>query len=82
VVLQVPQFLMLPPVVAGTDLIATVPAHIAQAFVGVGTIAASPLPFKAPELVLHQGWHERTHADATGRWIRATVREALRSAAR
>jgi len=78
VVLQVPQFLLLPAVVAGTDLIATVPAHVAQAFAGPASIAASPLPFKAPELVLHQGWHARTHDDPLGRWIRATVRAALR----
>ncbi len=82
VVLTVPQFLLLPPVVAGTDLIATMPAHVAHASVAAGALVASPLPFKAPELVLHQGWHARTHDDPTGRWIRATVREALREAAR
>jgi DNA-binding transcriptional LysR family regulator len=80
VVLQVPQFLLLPPVVAATDLIATLPAHAAEAFGGPLRLAVSPLPIKAPELVLHQGWHERTHRDPTGRWIRATVLEALRPA--
>jgi len=78
VVLQVPQFLLLPPVVAATDLIATVPAHVARAYGATMPLIGSPLPFRAPELVLHQAWHERTHRDPVGRWIRATVLAALR----
>jgi DNA-binding transcriptional LysR family regulator len=79
VVVWVPHFLQLPAVVAGTDLIATMPAYVADAFGAVDALAVSPLPFKAPELVLHQCWHARTHQDPVGRWIRATVRDALRA---
>jgi DNA-binding transcriptional LysR family regulator len=80
IAVRLPQFLLLPAVVAESDLIATLPAHVADAFALRERLVASPLPVKAPELVLHQCWHARTHRDPAGRWIRAMVLEALRAA--
>lgn len=78
IAVRLPQFLLLPAVVAETDLIATLPAHVADSFALRERLGVSPLPVKAPELVLHQCWHARTNRDPTGRWVRAAVREALR----
>lgn len=78
IALWVPQFLLLPAVVAETDLLATVPAHVAESLADAYRLAVWPLPVKAPELVLHQGWHARLHRDPASRWLRAAIREALR----
>lgn len=75
VALSVPQFLLLPAVVAESDLVATVPEHVARAFAGPYRLAVWPLPVPMAELVLYQYWHQRYHADATNRWVRALVRE-------
>jgi len=77
VVLTVPQFVLLPSVVAETDLIATVPAHVAQAFAGAYRLAVWPLPLPMPELVLYQYWHQRYHTDATNKWVRTTIRQVF-----
>jgi DNA-binding transcriptional LysR family regulator len=78
VALRLPQFLLLPAVVAETDLLATVPAHVAESLAGAYRLAVWPLPAKVPELVLHQGWHARLHRDPSSSWIRAAIRQALR----
>lgn len=75
VALTVPQFLLLPAVVAETDLIATVPAHVARAFAGPYRLAVWPLPFPMAELVLSQYWHQRYHTDPHNRWVRGVIRK-------
>lgn len=74
IALSVPQFLLLPAVVAETDLIATVPAHVARTFAAPYRLAVWPLPLPVPELVLYQYWHQRYHADASSKWVRGVVR--------
>lgn len=75
VALSVPQFLLLPPVVAESDLIATVPAHVARAFAGPYRLAVWPLPVAVAELALYQYWHQRYHADAGNKWVRGLIRQ-------
>lgn len=75
VALSVPQFLLLPAVVAETDLVATVPAHVARTFAGPYRLAVWPLPLPMAELVLYQYWHRRYHADAGNKWVRGVVRQ-------
>lgn len=74
IVMSVPHFLLLPAVVAETDLVATVPAHVARAFAGPYRLAVWPLPLPTPELVLYQYWHHRFNADAGNRWVRGVIR--------
>ena len=75
VALSVPQFLLLPAVVAETDLVATVPASVARAFAGPYHLAVWPLPVQMPELVLYQYWHQRYNADTSNRWVRGLIRQ-------
>lgn len=75
VALSVPQFLLLPAIVAETDLVATVPAHVARAFAGPYRLAVWPLPLQTAELVLYQYWHRRYNADASNKWVRGVVRD-------
>ncbi len=74
IALSVPQFLLLPPVVAESDLVATVPEHVARAFAGPYQLAVWPLPVPMAELTLYQYWHRRNNADPTSRWVRRLLR--------
>ncbi len=51
-----------------TDLVATVPLSVAQAFSGV--VDAYELPFLAPTVELAMAWHRRTHRDEGSEWLR------------
>lgn len=82
IALSVPQFLLLPPVVAESDLVATVPEHVASAFAGPYQLAVWPLPLPMAELTLYQYWHRRNNADATNRWVRAVLRQVFTQDAR
>lgn len=75
VALTVPHFLLLPAIVAESDLIATVPSQVARAFAAAYRLAVWPLPFPMPELVLYQYWHQRSSTDAGVRWVRGLIRE-------
>ncbi len=75
VVLAVPHFLIVPHVIATTDLIVTLASRIATAFAGSHRLATLRPP---PELALtgfaiHLLWHERSHGDDAQRWFRDQI---------
>jgi len=73
--LRVPNLLMVPSVVAATDMIGVVPARIAeQGRRDLGLqVLVPPLRLERPEVRMF--WHERTHRDPLHAWMRALVRE-------
>jgi DNA-binding transcriptional LysR family regulator len=69
--LRVPNFLALPRIIASTDMIATVPEQLADAFRSIPIRSVRhPIPF--PPLPIKQFWHERYHDDPANRWLRQT----------
>ena len=73
IVLELSHFMSLLPIIASSDLIATVPrdlADVCQRFGGVRIVEA---PVKAPVIAVHQFWHRRFHKDAANTWLRAVV---------
>jgi DNA-binding transcriptional LysR family regulator len=69
--LRVPNFLALPRIIAATDMIATVPEQLADAFRSMPIRSVRhPIPF--PPLPIKQFWHERYHEDPANRWLRQT----------
>jgi len=50
VVLAVPQFNGLGNLLAGTDMVATVPNYVAAAFAGNGGLHAEPIPFQSNDV--------------------------------
>jgi DNA-binding transcriptional LysR family regulator len=58
---------------ANTDLVATVPEHVAQMLVRIASVKALPSPIKFPTFAIKQHWHQRYHADPANRWLRSTV---------
>jgi DNA-binding transcriptional LysR family regulator len=77
-VLSVSSFLVVPQIVAGSDLIALVPARIADGSNRALQILRPPVDVEGFSLSLI--WHERTHAHAAHRWIRDALAEWAKSA--
>lgn len=79
--LRVPHFLALPVIVSVTDMVATVPEPLAQAFIQAVNIKLLPHPIQFPKLAIKQFWHERYHLDPANRWLRQTVTALFQDAA-
>lgn len=68
-----PHFAALPFLVAETDLIATVPARMAQLFARQLQLQILPLPLELPPFRLTLLWHQRHHADPAHQWFRQYI---------
>lgn len=75
VTLLVSSLTLLPDVVAGSDLIAVVPEHMARAAARALPIQLLPLPFKVPSVDVSMVWHERLHHDPAHKWMRESLRD-------
>lgn len=75
VMFQIGNILVMLPVVAKTDLIATIPLGAAQRGAEQYRLRIMPLPFEVPELETSLIWHERTHRDKAHQWFRGAVRD-------
>ena len=75
IAVQSPHFASLPFVVAGTDLIATVPERMARQFARQLKLQVLPVPLDLPAFRLTLLWHQRHHSDPAHRWLRATMIE-------
>lgn len=73
VAVAVPHFLVAPPVLGATDLIATVPRRIAAAFAPMIALAVRPPPIALTGFTIHLLWHERAGADPAQRWLRDQI---------
>ena len=70
IALAVPHFLVVPHIVAGSDLVATLAKRVAALFVDtLGLVTLSP-PVQLPRFEMALAWHERNHHDAAHRWLR------------
>lgn len=78
VVVELSHFMSLLSIIASSDLIATVPDDLAQFFARQGGIRTVESPVKAPEVEVHQFWHQHLHKDAANMWLRGLVHETLR----
>jgi DNA-binding transcriptional LysR family regulator len=73
VVLSVSSFLVVPKIVADSDLIALVPARVANGSGDAVQILKPPVDVEGFSLALI--WHERTHGHAAHRWMRDALAE-------
>lgn len=69
-----PHFGLLPPMVAGSLLVLTTGRQFCERFTDRLPVAILPCPVDFPPLVYYQLWHERSHASASGRWLRERVK--------
>jgi DNA-binding transcriptional LysR family regulator len=78
VVAQVPSFLAVPPLVAGSDLGVTLPRRIVDLLAHRWELAVLDLPFEMPAFDLSQAWHERFRHDPAHAWFRQLVASVAR----
>jgi len=76
--LVVPEFLALPFVVLGSDLVATLPSRVAERFASVLDLRVAELPVALGSYDVLLFWHERVHADPANRWMRQALATLLR----
>ena len=73
VVLAVPQFNGLSSLLAGTDIVATVPDYTAEALTAAGGVRAEPLPLETQTFELHLAWRGSQDNDPGERWLRSRI---------
>ncbi len=81
VALSVPHFLSIPFVVAGTDLIATIPESVADAFEEPLGLRRFPCPIPFPAIDANLVWHVRAQEDVSLVWFRDLVLDVARCGA-
>jgi DNA-binding transcriptional LysR family regulator len=74
-----PHFSSIPFIVAGSDLIATVPETLARRFSAQLKLQVLPVPFAIPPFRWTMLWHERVDGDPASVWLRSLVVEAAGS---
>jgi DNA-binding transcriptional LysR family regulator len=79
--LTTPHFMSLPQILAGTELIATVPDAIADAFADFKRLARLELPFRSPVFESHLHWSKSVNDDPANRWLRGVLFQAFAKAA-
>jgi DNA-binding transcriptional LysR family regulator len=70
VALRLPHFVAVPYIVAGTDLVVTVPEKLAQQAAGPFGLVQRALPMDLPSFEVNVFWHRRAHQEAGNRWLR------------
>ncbi|OGA86860.1 MAG: hypothetical protein A3G27_16480 [Betaproteobacteria bacterium RIFCSPLOWO2_12_FULL_66_14] len=75
VALRVPHFVVVPLIVAGTDLIVSLPSRVAGASARLVKVKVHPLPIPIPSFDVSLYWHERVENDAANQWLRGAMLE-------
>jgi DNA-binding transcriptional LysR family regulator len=70
IALRVPALLVLPMIVADSDLLAVVPGRLAEAFQSRLPIKVMPPPVPIPSYDIRIHWHERYDRDPAIQWMR------------
>jgi DNA-binding transcriptional LysR family regulator len=71
----VAHFLLVPQIVASSDLIATLPERVAERFAERYPLVVHRSPVRSAGFTLTMSWHERSDADPARAWLRALVGE-------
>ncbi len=70
ITLRVPDFMVLPLVIANSDLLVVMPSRLADAFSQLVSIKVMRPPLNLPPYDIRVYWHERFHYDPANRWLR------------
>jgi DNA-binding transcriptional LysR family regulator len=70
---RVPHFLVVPMILARTDLIVTVPSRVAAVFAQLGNFKVLKLPLSMPSFEVRLHWHQRFHQDPANLWLREAM---------
>ena len=70
--------LEIPPLMVGTELVATLPEHLAKELEKLAPVKVLPLPFQVPETREVVIWHKRNEPDPGHAWLRDIIIDAAR----
>jgi DNA-binding transcriptional LysR family regulator len=70
---RVSHFLMVPTLVARTDLVAALSRRVAAAFAGPLKLQVLKPPVDLPTSIVGQAWHEQMENDPGHRWLRGVI---------
>lgn len=73
VALRMPHFVVIPLIVASTDLIVSLPSRVAEVSTRLVKMKVHPLPIPIPSFDVSIYWHTRVENDAANRWLRDTL---------
>jgi DNA-binding transcriptional LysR family regulator len=68
--LRVPQFMVLPLLIAKSDLLVVMPTRLAETFASFVPLKVMVPPVPLPEFDIAAYWHERFHDDTANQWFR------------
>lgn len=71
IAVSAPNFLILPRLLAGTDLVAVVPERLVRNW--SNELACFPTPIEVPGFDVIAAWHPRVHAEAVHKWFRGRL---------
>lgn len=77
VAVEVPFFALVPELLRGSDLVATIPRRIAEHFARDGELCVRPVPLDMPSFEVCQAWHPSFGTDPGLVWLREAVARAL-----
>lgn len=77
VVVSLTSFLVVPALMAESDLICTIPARLARRWNDTLSIMAPPCEVRG--FSIHMGWHPRAHSDPAQRWLREQILESAQN---
>ena len=70
-----PNYMPLPAIVAGSDLLATVPGHLLRQLPAGHGLAVAPLPLALPPVQVSMIWHRAQDRSPDMRWLRERLLE-------
>lgn len=73
--LHSPHFMSVPLLIAGSDLISTVPAAVGGIFATMANLRVIVPPLASPTISIQQFWHRRVHKDLAVSWLRRLIAE-------
>jgi len=71
--LTVPHYVALGHILQASDMVATVPALLAEKLTGPFELAAVPHPAQLPEIAINLFWHAKYHRDPANQWLRGLI---------
>lgn len=71
--LQAAHFLGFTRIVAGSDVVTTLPSRLARVSASMTPVKILPAPIEIPAFQINQLWHRRYHQDPGNRWLRRLV---------
>lgn len=75
---HVPHYLTIPPIVAQSDLLGTVPRRLAEHFAPIYALQISPLPVTIPPVQVSLIWHRQQELAPGLRWLREQIAQLFR----